>query len=47
MRNLPAIVQPAAQLAGLLNAATSRVVGVLQAYVQEKGDAAWQCASAH
>lgn len=34
------IVQPAAQLAGLLDAATSQVVNVLQAYVQENGDAA-------
>jgi large subunit ribosomal protein L10 len=37
------IVQPAAMLAGLLNSATSQVVNVLQAYVQENtsgGDAA-------
>jgi large subunit ribosomal protein L10 len=34
------IVQPAAQLAGLLDAATSQVVNVLQAYLQEKGEAA-------
>ena len=30
------IVQPAASLAGLLNAATSQVVNVLQAYLQEQ-----------
>ncbi|HLU08950.1 MAG TPA: 50S ribosomal protein L10 [Oceanobacillus sp.] len=34
------VVQPAAQLAGLLDAATSQVVNVLQAYLQEKGEAA-------
>jgi large subunit ribosomal protein L10 len=35
------IVQPAASLAGLLNSATSQVVNVLQAYLQDKeGDAA-------
>lgn len=35
------VVQPAALLAGLLNSATSQVVNVLQAYVQEKeGNAA-------
>ncbi len=35
------IVQPAASLAGLLSAATSQVVNVLQAYLQDKeGDAA-------
>lgn len=30
------VVQPAAMLAGLLNSATSQVVNVLQAYVQDK-----------
>lgn len=35
------IVQPAASLAGLLNAATSQVVNVIQAYLQDQeGDAA-------
>jgi large subunit ribosomal protein L10 len=34
------VVQPASQLAGLLNAATGQVVNVLQAYLQEKGEAA-------
>jgi large subunit ribosomal protein L10 len=34
------IVQPASQLAGLLDAATSQVVNVLQAYLQDKGEAA-------
>lgn len=34
------VVQPASMLAGLLNSATSQVVNVLQAYLQEKENAA-------
>lgn len=34
------IVQPASALAGLLNAATAQVVNVLQAYIDDRGEAA-------